>query len=68
LFGEDQGRYLIAAEFDAAEALVVAAGQAGIPIQTVGRFGGTSFAVGGASTPMAELEAIWRGAFAGAVG
>jgi hypothetical protein len=32
LFGEDQGRYLIApASFDKAEALMVAAGQAGVP-------------------------------------
>jgi phosphoribosylformylglycinamidine synthase subunit PurL len=30
LFGEDQGRYLIACSFDKAEALMVAAGQAGV--------------------------------------
>jgi hypothetical protein len=34
LFGEDQGRYLIACNFDKAEALMVAAGQAGVPMVT----------------------------------
>ncbi|MBT8475432.1 MAG: phosphoribosylformylglycinamidine synthase subunit PurL, partial [Alphaproteobacteria bacterium] len=38
LFGEDQGRYLIACSFDKAEALMVAAGQAGVPLVTVGQF------------------------------
>ena len=36
LFGEDQGRYLIGCTFDAAEALMVAAGQAGVPLTMVG--------------------------------
>jgi phosphoribosylformylglycinamidine (FGAM) synthase-like enzyme len=37
LFGEDQGRYLIACNFDQAEALMIAAGQAGLTLTTVGR-------------------------------
>ena len=40
LFGEDQARYLVACNFDQAEALMVAAGQAGVPIHSVGKFGG----------------------------
>ncbi len=48
LFGEDQARYLIACNFDEAEALMVAAGQAGVPIQTVGKFPATRSATGAA--------------------
>ena len=68
LFGEDQGRYLIACSFDKAEALMVAAGQAGVPLATVGRFGGDKLRVGAAEAPLAELSALYRGAFAAAVG
>ncbi|WP_424970764.1 phosphoribosylformylglycinamidine synthase subunit PurL [Dinoroseobacter sp. S76] len=67
LFGEDQGRYLIACSYDAAEALMVAAGQAGVPIETVGRFGGEDVTLGGSKAPLAELSALYRGAFAEAV-
>jgi phosphoribosylformylglycinamidine synthase len=65
LFGEDQGRYLVACNFDQAEALVVAAGQAGVPIATVGRFTGDSVRFGGSDTPLEELTALHKGAFAG---
>jgi phosphoribosylformylglycinamidine synthase len=64
LFGEDQGRYLIATNFDKAEALMVAAGQAGVSIATVGRVGGDSVRFGGSDAPLDELAALWRGAFA----
>ena len=64
-FGEDQGRYLVACNFDAAEALMVAAGKAGVPATTVGKFGGTDVTLGGVSAPLADLSAIYRGAFAG---
>ena len=67
LFGEDQGRYLIACGYDAAEALMVAAGQAGVPIETVGRFGGDEIALGTAKAALAELSALYRAAFAEAV-
>ena len=40
LFGEDQGRYLLAVTFDAAETLMVAAGRAGVGLAMVGQFGG----------------------------
>ena len=65
LFGEDQGRYLVACNFDQAEALVVAAGQAGVPIATVGRFTGDSVRFGGSDAPLEELTALHKGAFAG---
>jgi len=68
LFGEDQARYLIGTSFDKAEALMVAAGQAGVPIVTVGKFGGETVRFGGSEAPLAELSALYRGAFAEALG
>ena len=68
LFGEDQARYLVACAFDQAEALMVAAGKAGVPVATVGKFGGAAVSFGGDSAPMAELSALYRQAFAAAVG
>ena len=65
LFGEDQGRYLIACNFDQAEGLMIAAGQAGVPIVSVGKFTGDRVRIGGSDTPLAELQDIHRGAFAG---
>ncbi len=67
LFGEDQARYLVAADFDCAEALMVAAGQAGVPIATVGRFGGDTVRLGAAQAPLAELSLLYRSAFARAI-
>ena len=66
LFGEDQARYLIACSFDAAEALMVAAGQTGVPLKTVGKFGGSDVTLGGVSAPLEELAALYRGAFGAA--
>jgi phosphoribosylformylglycinamidine synthase len=64
LFGEDQGRYLIACNFDQAEALMIAAGRAGVPLASVGRFTGDAVRLGRAEAPLAELSALYRGAFA----
>ncbi|MDF1873659.1 phosphoribosylformylglycinamidine synthase subunit PurL [Vannielia sp.] len=64
LFGEDQARYLIACSFDKAEALMVAAGHAGVEITTVGKFEGDSVSLGSASAPLAALSALYRGTFA----
>ncbi|QFT80676.1 Phosphoribosylformylglycinamidine synthase 2 [Roseovarius sp. THAF27] len=63
LFGEDQARYLVACNFDQAEALMIAAGQAGVPIQSVGRFTGSDVQMGRSSAPLTELAAIYRGTF-----
>ncbi|GAB1380341.1 phosphoribosylformylglycinamidine synthase subunit PurL [Pararhodobacter aggregans] len=68
LFGEDQARYLVACGFDQAEALMVAARAAGVTVATVGKFGGDSVSFGGAAAPLAELSALYRGAFAAAIG
>jgi phosphoribosylformylglycinamidine synthase len=68
LYGEDQGRYLIGTSFDKAEALMVAAGQAGVTLQTVGRAGGDMLRIGRSEAPLAELVALWRGAFAAQFG
>jgi phosphoribosylformylglycinamidine synthase len=64
LFGEDQGRYLIATGFDKAEALMVAAGKAGVPLQTVGKAGGDLVRLGRSEASLSELDPLWRGAFA----
>ncbi|WP_116132036.1 phosphoribosylformylglycinamidine synthase subunit PurL [Tropicimonas sp. IMCC34043] len=67
-FGEDQGRYLIACSFDKAEALMVAAGRAGVPLTSVGRFTGDKLRLGTSEAPLAELSTLYRGAFAAALG
>ncbi len=64
LFGEDQGRYLIACTFDAAEALMVAAGKAGLPLTMVGQFGGDVVRLGTAEAPLGELSSLYRSTFA----
>ena len=64
LFGEDQARYLIACNFDQAEALMTAAGAAGLPLHTVGKFGGTDVSFGGTSAPLEDLKTIYRNTFA----
>ena len=61
LFGEDQGRYLISCNFDAAEALMIAAGQAGVRITTVGRFTGDTLRFGRSEAPLSELKALSDG-------
>jgi len=67
LFGEDQARYLVSCTFDAAEALLSAAARAGVPVATVGRFGGDTVQIGGTSTPMATLSNLYRTSFAAAL-
>jgi phosphoribosylformylglycinamidine synthase len=63
LFGEDQGRYLIACNFDAAEALMIAAGQAGVPLLTVGRFTGDTIRMGRIEAPLSDLSELYRSSF-----
>ncbi|WP_170786649.1 phosphoribosylformylglycinamidine synthase subunit PurL [Ruegeria lacuscaerulensis] len=67
LFGEDQARYLIACNFDQAEALMIAAGQAGVPLESVGRFTGETVKIGGSEAALDELTATFRSSFAEAV-
>ncbi|UYV39379.1 phosphoribosylformylglycinamidine synthase subunit PurL [Rhodobacteraceae bacterium D3-12] len=68
LFGEDQARYLVACNFDQAEALFLAAGQAGVPIRTVGKFTGDTVRIGASNAPLEELSALYRSGFEDAVG
>ena len=63
LFGEDQARYLVACNFDEAEALMVAAGRADVPVTTIGRFTGDTVRLGHSEAPLAELRALWRTGF-----
>ncbi len=66
LFGEDQARYLAACADPVP--LLAAAAAAGVPATVVGRFGGDRVRLGRSAAPLAELDALWRGAFAAAVG
>ena len=66
-FGEDQARYLVACNFDQAEALMVAAGQAGVTIQSVGRFTGDKVRMGGSEATLEELATTFRSSFAEAI-
>ena len=67
LFGEDQARYLVACNFDQAEALMVAAGQAGVTLTSVGRFTGDSVKLGTSEAPLADLSDLFRSSFASAI-
>jgi phosphoribosylformylglycinamidine synthase len=64
LFGEDQARYVIACNFDQAEALMVAASSAGVSIETVGKFGGSDIRFGSKSAAMSDVTALYRNTFA----
>jgi phosphoribosylformylglycinamidine synthase len=68
LFGEDQARYLVACAPEAAVALAAAGAAAGVPVAAVGRFGGEAVRLGRSEAPLAVLDALWRGAFAAAMG
>ena len=68
LFGEDQARYLVACTFDQAEALMVAAGKAGVALSAVGRFGGNDVRFGSASAPLEALAELYRSGFLAHIG
>ncbi|MEJ6401685.1 phosphoribosylformylglycinamidine synthase subunit PurL [Yoonia sp. 2307UL14-13] len=67
LFGEDQARYLIACNFDQAEALMIAANQTGIILTTIGKVGGDQITFGSQSAPLADLTHVFRTSFATAL-
>ena len=67
LFGEDQARYLIGCNFDMAEALMVAAQTAQVPLVMVGKVGGDKVCYGASEAPLAVLAQIFRTSFADAV-
>jgi len=43
---------------------MTAAGQAGVPLSTVGKFGGSDVSFGGVSAPLDELSALSKSVFA----
>ncbi len=63
LFGEDQGRYLVACNFDMAEALMGAAHRDGVPLQSIGSFSGDQVKMGRSSAPLADLVDTYRSSF-----
>jgi phosphoribosylformylglycinamidine synthase len=63
LFGEDQARYLLACAPEDADALVAAGESAGVPVATVGRFGGDDVRLGESRAALSELVALWRGTY-----
>ncbi|MEM6728539.1 MAG: hypothetical protein AAF618_08565, partial [Pseudomonadota bacterium] len=67
LFGEDQARYLIACSFDKADALMIAAGAARVPLKSVGRFAGSKVSFGRSRAPLDELSQIYTTSFASAL-
>jgi len=58
LFGEDQGRYVIAMDADKAGTFVIAAGEAGVVANVIGQTGGSDVTFGGESVSVAELKAL----------
>ncbi len=68
LFGEDQGRYLVAVQAEALQGLLAAARAAGVPMALVGQFGGDTVAFGAEVAPLADLSRLYRTAFAEMVG
>ncbi len=64
LFGEDQARYLIAAPDHAAQALLAAAKDAGVPLSRIGVFGNDRLSFGDHSVPLSELVTLYRDSFA----
>jgi phosphoribosylformylglycinamidine synthase len=62
LFGEDQGRYLVALPANKSAAILDRAKSAGVPAAVVGRTGGTSLTLpGGEAISVAELSEINEG-------
>ena len=60
LFGEDQGRYVLAVPPSEAAALLDRASDAGIPAEVAGRFGGTEIRLGEVAAPLPDLVSLWR--------
>ena len=68
LFGEDQARYLLAVPQESLAGLQAAAKVSGVHLALVGQFGGSKVTLGTDAAPLADLSALYRGAFAKAVG
>ena len=64
LFGEDQARYIIASNFDQAEALFVNAREAGVVISKIGTLGGNKIKFGQFYSGKEKLFDSFRTSFA----
>ena len=60
-FGEDQGRYLVAAAAEDSDRLLVMALETGVPLKVVGEAGGAAVRLGEAAVPLASLRAAHDG-------
>ncbi len=68
-FGEDQGRYIVAADPSAAEAIIDRARLLALPARIVGRTGGDALTLAGETAlPLAELRAAHEGWLPGYMG
>lgn len=67
-FGEDQGRYLLAAAPMKAEAVIEAAKAAGVPAAAVGALGGASVSLGEGAVSLEALRGAHAGGFAKMMG
>ncbi|MGR3717188.1 MAG: AIR synthase related protein, partial [Thermohalobaculum sp.] len=65
-FGEDQGRYLLACTDT--DAVIAAAGNAGVRARRVGEFGGEAVRLGGSEVALADLRAAYEDGFARMMG
>ena len=63
LFGEDQARYLIAANATQSQTLLAAAKNARVPAHVVGSFGGDVVTLAGSNAPLATLSDLYRRSF-----
>ncbi|MEP1944179.1 MAG: AIR synthase related protein, partial [Sulfitobacter sp.] len=64
LFGEDQGRYLIAATADNAAHLLAEAEKAGLALSQVGTFGGDEMSFGASRAALSDLSTVYGSSFA----
>ncbi|GMG83250.1 phosphoribosylformylglycinamidine synthase subunit PurL [Paralimibaculum aggregatum] len=68
-FGEEQGRYLVAATGEEAAAEIARAGRiAGVPVARVGEIGGDTVALGESRLKLAALREAWSGGLARLMG
>ncbi len=68
LFGEDQGRYLMAVRPEDVPAFEAAAKAASLPLFRTVAFGGSDLVIDGDRRPMAALTDLWENAFTRALG
>ncbi|MGR3722071.1 phosphoribosylformylglycinamidine synthase subunit PurL [Abyssibius alkaniclasticus] len=68
LFGEDQGRYLLALPAENLPELAALAAETGVPLAEIGAFGGENITLGAATLPLNIVTAAHRGALPQAFG